>query len=71
MKKKMSHRKKGKGERLRSAAIVKIKYKKVAGKIDEGFKEVYKGILEDLIVSEEEVDKYIERNKEELKKICQ
>jgi hypothetical protein len=61
---------KSKPERLRSAAIVKLKYQLLSGGMDEGFKTVYSGVLKDLSLSEEEVDRYIESNEEELRKIC-
>ena len=62
--------KKIKKERLRSAAIVKLKYQLLSGSMDGGFKAVYSGVLKDLSLVEEEVDSYIEDNQEELRKIC-
>ena len=61
---------KPKSERLRSAAIVKLKYQMVTGKMDEGFRTVFKGVLKDLSLTESEVDRYIDQNKEELTRIC-
>jgi hypothetical protein len=61
---------KSKTERLRSAAIVKMKYQMVTGKMDEGFRTVFKGVLKDLSLTESEVDGYIDQNKEELTRIC-
>ena len=57
-------------KRLRSAALVKFKYEMMAGKLDDGFKIIYQGVLKDLSLKRDEVDKYIEKNREELKKIC-
>lgn len=61
---------KSKPERLRSAAMVKLKYLLSTGKLDSGFKFIFKGVLEDLKLSQEEVDEYIEQNKEELTRQC-
>lgn len=66
----MKSSKKSKAERLRSAAIVKLKYEFMTGKLDTGFETVYKGVLSDLAITEEEVLAYIEKNREELQKIC-
>lgn len=63
--KKRSHR-----DRLRSAAIVKMKYEMVAGKLDKGYRTVYAGVLRDLELTEEEVENYLEENKVELTKVC-
>jgi hypothetical protein len=49
---------------------VKFKYEMMAGKLDDGFKIIYQGVLKDLSLKRDEVDKYIEKNREELKKIC-
>jgi hypothetical protein len=57
-------------KRLRSAALVKLKYEMMAGKLDDGFKVIYQGVLKDLSLKQDEVDSYIEKNKEELKKLC-
>lgn len=57
-------------ERLRSAALVRVKYQMLTGGLDQGFMVVYRGVLEDLCVTAEEVDDYIKRHTEELKKAC-
>lgn len=57
-------------KRLRSAALVKLKYEMMAGKLDDGFKVIYQGVLKDLSLKQEEVDRYIEKNREELQKVC-
>jgi hypothetical protein len=61
---------KTKNERLRSAAIVKMKYQMLSGTIDKGFETVYRGVLSDLGLTEEEVESYIESHAEELKQAC-
>jgi hypothetical protein len=66
----MSSESRPKKERLRAAAIVKLKYELISGRLDEGFRTIYEGVLEDLSLSEEEVDRYIDENKEELTKFC-
>ncbi|HUU03207.1 MAG TPA: hypothetical protein VM425_17370 [Myxococcota bacterium] len=66
----MKGKKSDKQERLRKAAIVKMKYQLVAGKLDEGFKMIFGGVLKDLDLEETEVDGYIERHAGEIKKIC-
>jgi hypothetical protein len=66
----MKARGKTKNERLRSAAIVKLKYQMLSGKIDGGFEMVFEGVLSDLGLTEEEVDSYIESHAEELKRAC-
>lgn len=66
----MKARGKSKSERLRSAAIVKLKYHMLSGTVDKGFKTVYLGVLSDLGLTEEEVESYIESHAEELKKAC-
>ena len=62
--------KKSKNERLRSAAMVKVKYLMNAGRIDSGFKFIFKGVLQDLKLTEKEVDEYIAGHEEEIKKKC-
>ncbi|MBN2497693.1 MAG: hypothetical protein JXR96_24075 [Deltaproteobacteria bacterium] len=62
--------KRSRNERLRSAAIVKMKYLQMTGRLDKGFKVVFDGVLEDLRLSEQEVDQYIENNREELSALC-
>ena len=59
-----------KQERLKRAAIVKMKYQIMAGKLDDGFKTVYEGVLQDLELDESEVDEYIASHEPELKGIC-
>lgn len=66
----MSAKGKSKGERLKSAAIVKLKYQMIAGTMDKGFQTVYRGVLDDLKLTEEEVDRYIEDHAEELRQAC-
>jgi len=59
-----------KEERVHSAAVVKLKYRLTTGKIDKGFKLIFDGVLKDLSLKEEEVDRYIEKNLDKLKKVC-
>lgn len=66
----MSKADKPKTERLRSAAVVKMKYLLTAGKLDSGFKMIFDGVLEDLGLTEPEVDAYIESNRDELTRFC-
>lgn len=66
----LSKGKKKKVDRLKSASLVKVKYLLNTGKLDEGFRIIFNGVLEDLNLSEKEVDDYIEKNKEELTKQC-
>ena len=66
----MTAKRKSRSERLRSAAIVKLKYQMLTGTMDTGFKKVYQGVLTDLGLTEDEVEKYIEAHTEELKKAC-
>ena len=66
----MTAKKKSRSERLKSAAIVRLKYQMLSGTMDKGFKTVYQGVLSDLGLTEEEVEKYIEGHTEELKKAC-
>ena len=66
----MSKAGKSKTDRLRSAAIVKLKYQMITGKMDKGFQTVFQGVLKDLSLSAEEVERYIESHHEELEKIC-
>jgi hypothetical protein len=61
---------KSKNERLRSAAIVKLKYQMLAGRLDDGFKTVFDGVLKELDLTGEEVDAYTEKNREELAQVC-
>lgn len=61
---------KSKKERLKSAAIVKLKYQMLTGTTDKGFQTVYRGVLDDLKLTEEEVERYIEDHAEELKQSC-
>ena len=63
-------KRKTKSDRLRSAAIVKLKYHMLTGSMDTGFKTVFEGVLKDLRLTEEEVDLYIKEHAEELKKSC-
>ena len=50
------------------AMLARIGYQVIAvtGKMDEGFRTVFKGVLKDLSLTESEVDRYIDQNKEEL-----
>ena len=66
----MTAKRKSRSERLRSAAIVKLKYQMLSGTMDKGFNTVYQGVLSDLGLTEDEVEKYIEAHIEELKKAC-
>jgi len=66
----MKSKKKTKRDRLKSAAIVKLKYQMLAGTVDDGFQTVFEGVLKDLKLTEEEVDRYIEEHAEELKRAC-
>jgi len=66
----MKPRKKTKNDRLKSAAIVKLKYQMLAGSLDAGFRTVFEGVLQDLKLTEEEVDQYIEEHSGELKQAC-
>jgi hypothetical protein len=66
----MKGRPKTKDERLQAAAIVKLKYLLLSGRMDKGFQMVYEGVLGDLAVRQDEVDRYIEEHREELEKIC-
>jgi hypothetical protein len=66
----MSAKGKSKRERLKSAAIVKLKYQMITGTMDKGFQTVYQGVLDDLKLTAEEVERYIEDHAEELKKAC-
>lgn len=61
---------KSKQERLRSAAVVKLKYLQNAGRLDAGFQMVFRGVLNDLQLKEAEVDAFIESNREELTQLC-
>ncbi len=66
----MSKEKKKKIDRLRSAALVKIKYLMNTGKMDEGFRIIFEGVLQDLGLKAKEVDDFIEKNKEKLTRQC-
>jgi hypothetical protein len=57
-------------ERLRSAAIVKLKYCMLSGKVDKGFQTIFDGVLRDLELQEDEVDRYLDQHREELFEIC-
>ncbi len=59
-----------KQDKLRRAAIVKLKYQMIAGRIDKGFSIVFQGVLEDLALTEEEVNTYLKEHFEELQKVC-
>ncbi len=58
-------------ERLRAAAIVKLKYELDTGRLDEAFRTIYQGVLADLGLKEPEVDRFISKNRDALLKICQ
>jgi hypothetical protein len=66
----MRAKEKSKDERLRAAAIVKLKYQLLSGGMDKGFQTVFDGVLGALSLTEDEVDTYIESNREELVGIC-
>jgi hypothetical protein len=57
-------------EKIKSAALMRVKYELQTGKKDDGFLMVYLGVLEDLKLKEEEVEKYIADNREELVRFC-
>ncbi|RME27795.1 MAG: hypothetical protein D6806_04040 [Deltaproteobacteria bacterium] len=59
-----------KSDRLKSAAIVKLKYQLLTGGLDDGFREIFAGVCRDLDLDEAEVDSYLERNRHELEKLC-
>ncbi len=61
---------KPKAERLRSAAVVKLKYLLTTGKLDSGFQFIFRGVLEDLQIEEAEVDAFIEAHRDELTQQC-
>jgi hypothetical protein len=66
----MTAKGKSRSERLKSAAIVKLKYQMLSGTMDQGFMTVYQGVLSDLGLTEDEVEKHIETHAEELKQAC-
>ena len=66
----MKSRGQTKPDRLRKAAIVKMKYLMLTGKMDDGFRAVYEGVLEDLRLKEADVDKYIDKHRAQLEKVC-
>ncbi len=66
----MKSSKRSKSESLRSAAIVKMKYEMNVGQLDDGFLEVFKGVLADLSLSAKEVDRFIQEHQDELQKAC-
>jgi len=59
-----------KQERLRKAAVVKLKYQLLTGGYDDGFKQIFAGVLADLDLAEDEVDRYLERHRKEIENIC-
>jgi hypothetical protein len=61
---------KSKPEKIMGAAIFKMKYQLLTGKLDMGFRIIFDGVLKDLSLNEEEVDRYIAKHREELSKIC-
>lgn len=61
---------KSRQQRIRSAALVKMKYLLTTKTTDHGFEIIFRGVLSDLHISEEEVDLFIEKNREELSSIC-
>ncbi len=63
-------KKKKKIDRLRSAALVKVKYLMNTGKADDGFRIIFDGVLKDLKLSSKEVDDFIEKNRENLTRQC-
>ncbi len=66
----MDPTKSNKRDRLHRAAIVRLKYQLMTGNLDLGFQTVFQGVLTDLEITEDEVEAYIQKNREELKKIC-
>ncbi|HOX43698.1 MAG TPA: hypothetical protein PK668_08870 [Myxococcota bacterium] len=61
---------KTRAERLRAAAVVKLKYCMLSGKIDKGFQTIFDGVLRDFGLEEAEVDRYLDEHREELVRIC-
>lgn len=59
----MSARKK---DPLFGAAVLKLSFMLREGENEEGFRFVYEGVLRDLGVTEEEVDAYLEKNREKV-----
>ncbi len=59
-----------KKDRLRSAALVKLKYQMQTGNLDSGFKTIFGGVLKELSLEESEVDQFINENLSELEKVC-
>jgi len=51
---------------LLAAAIVKARFAKIGKLGDPGFRVVFRGTLRDLGVTEPEVDRYLEENREEV-----
>jgi hypothetical protein len=49
---------------LFGAAVLKLSFMLREGENEEGFRFVYEGVLRDLGVTEEEVDAYLEENRE-------
>lgn len=49
---------------LFGAAVLKLSFMLREGENEEGFRFVYEGVLRDLGVTEEEVDTYLEKNRE-------
>lgn len=63
-------KKRTKNEALKSAAILKIRYTLTTGKLDDGFRQIYQGVLEDLGLTDPEVEAYIQENRASLKALC-
>jgi hypothetical protein len=59
-----------KQDKLRRAAIVKLKYQMLTGNLDKGFSVVFQCVLDDLALKGDEVDAYLQEHLEELQKIC-
>lgn len=51
---------------LFGAAVLKLSFRKQADEGGEGFRFVYEGVLRDLGLTDEEVDRYIDAHREEL-----
>lgn len=57
-------------EKLRAAAIVRLKYELDTGKLDDAFKTIYAGVLSDLGLEAGEVERFLQENRESLLKVC-
>lgn len=60
----MAARAKTKEERLFSAAVLRASFELQDGRYRDGFRFVYEGVLRDLDLEEEEVERYLAANRE-------